>query len=579
MATQTFLDRVRVTSATTGQGTITLGAAVSPNFFTLAESLVADGAQITIAIEESGNIEISSGIVGGSGTTVTRATVHHSKIAGTPGTSKLELGGAAVVYVVSPAWWMIDVEARAGFHQKFPEIAPKTTNYTVTAADKGVPLIANAAGPIIFTLPPLAGALNEFYFFRDIGLGTLTLDGNASETIEGATTIPVPTGMAAMVWPNSSNGGWRAQVFGPMTSEIQGVIAKTVPADADLFGYLDSAASYVLKRFTWANTKSLLLWETITSAASAKTTPVDADLLSIGDSAASGVIKKLTWANLKATLASTVFPRWDAAQTLTAANQVQFRANVSSILKGQIFGLTLSNDAGDTVNDIAVAAGEAASTETNPVLMVLATGLIGQVDTGTWVAGTNQPKLDTGTVANATYHVFLIRNSTSGVVDILFSTSATAPTMPGTYDQKRRIGSFIRKAATNLGFSQFGDEFLFLVIQDGLLLNATLGTTASLVTLTVPTGIKVDAICHITCYKSAVQISFVITSPDQTDAAVSATNTTGFTSTSSVFGPAGSGPYRTNTSAQIRARSDTAASNLYGYTRGWIDGRGRNGEP
>lgn len=38
------------------------------------------------------------------------------------------------------------------------------------------------------------------------------------------------------------------------------------------------------------------------TAATAKTTPVDADLLGIVDSAASNVLKKLTWANLKATL-------------------------------------------------------------------------------------------------------------------------------------------------------------------------------------------------------------------------------------------------------------------------------------
>lgn len=39
-----------------------------------------------------------------------------------------------------------------------------------------------------------------------------------------------------------------------------------------------------------------------THAATSKTTPVDADELSLVDSAASNVLKKLTWANLKATL-------------------------------------------------------------------------------------------------------------------------------------------------------------------------------------------------------------------------------------------------------------------------------------
>lgn len=44
---------------------------------------------------------------------------------------------------------------------------------------------------------------------------------------------------------------------------------------------------------------------TLILAATSKTTPVDADLVGIVDSAASNVLKKLTWANLKATLLAT----------------------------------------------------------------------------------------------------------------------------------------------------------------------------------------------------------------------------------------------------------------------------------
>ena len=42
----------------------------------------------------------------------------------------------------------------------------------------------------------------------------------------------------------------------------------------------------------------------LTHAATSKTTPVDADELALVDSAASNVLKKLSWANLKATLAA-----------------------------------------------------------------------------------------------------------------------------------------------------------------------------------------------------------------------------------------------------------------------------------
>lgn len=45
----------------------------------------------------------------------------------------------------------------------------------------------------------------------------------------------------------------------------------------------------------------------VVNAATAKTTPVDNDLVGLVDSAASNVLKKLTWANLKATLGSVFF--------------------------------------------------------------------------------------------------------------------------------------------------------------------------------------------------------------------------------------------------------------------------------
>ena len=50
--------------------------------------------------------------------------------------------------------------------------------------------------------------------------------------------------------------------------------------------------------------------------------------------------------------------------------------------------------------------------------------------------------MDTGSVANNTwYHVHLIKRPVTGVVDVLFSLSATAPTLPTSYTIFRRIGS------------------------------------------------------------------------------------------------------------------------------------------
>lgn len=51
--------------------------------------------------------------------------------------------------------------------------------------------------------------------------------------------------------------------------------------------------------------------------------------------------------------------------------------------------------------------------------------------------------LDTGAEANATfYHVYVIKNPSSGAVSSLLSTSSTSPTLPSGYTRFRRVGCF-----------------------------------------------------------------------------------------------------------------------------------------
>jgi hypothetical protein len=174
------------------------------------------------------------------------------------------------------------------------------------------------------------------------------------------------------------------------------------------------------------------------------------------------------------------------AQTLTAAQQAVARANISAALKGQLFGLALTTNAGDATNDIDIAVGEAASSEANPVLMVLASALGKRLD-ATWVVGGTPGAtvggLDTGVVGNSTYYAWLIRRSDTGVVDALFSLSSTAPTMPASYDQKQLIGQVIRVGGVNdgpLSFSVVGAKL-------GKVQATISGTTK---TYTFPAGVK-----------------------------------------------------------------------------------------
>lgn len=268
------------------------------------------------------------------------------------------------------------------------------------------------------------------------------------------------------------------------------------------------------------------------------------------------------------------------SQTLTAAQQAQARANVSAALNGQLFGLTLSNNATDATNDIDIAAGETASSETNPVLMVLASALTKRLD-ATWAVGSGNGGLDTGSIANTTYHVWLIQRSDTGVVDALFSTSATSPTMPTNFDRKRRIGSIRRVAAAIMPFYQNGDYFYLQTPSIDVAANNP-GTSAVLRTLSIPLGIVTKAIVGVSPNNGAAAVLFrtYISSPNVLDAVVTATNNNvepAATTTSRSTDTFAMLEVDSNTSAQIRSRHNSSDANCFINitTYGWIDTRGR----
>jgi hypothetical protein len=253
----------------------------------------------------------------------------------------------------------------------------------------------------------------------------------------------------------------------------------------------------------------------------------------------------------------------DVANTTTA------RQNIHAVLKGHIDGLKLSNNVSDATNDIDIASGEAAD-DAGSFLIRLSSGLTKRLDAA-WSVGTGNGGLDTGSIANTTYHLFLIQRSDTGVSDVLFSTSPTSPTMPTNYDRKRRIGSIIRSGAAILGFTQFGNEFtLNTEALDNNGAVAPASTNGILQTLTVPSGIQVIAQVVAGALWTSAGNYLKVTSPDQTDIAASATNYTIFVTsgvTTSWIGLL----VRSNTSSQIRYRVDSTTMQVRVLTRGWID--------
>lgn len=274
--------------------------------------------------------------------------------------------------------------------------------------------------------------------------------------------------------------------------------------------------------------------------------------------------------------------RFDMAQTLTAAQKTQARANTATPLRGWLAGLMLST-AGSSAT-FGVAAGEAADSTTSD-LMQLASAFT--KTTAAWAVGSGVGALDTGAIAvNTWYHVYLIKRLDTGVVDVLVSLNATAPTLPASYTLFRRIGSMRTNASSQWGkFIQDGDTFAWDVpVVDVAVANP--GTSATSRTLTTPTGVRNEALITAwvngtaqTDLPGAILVTD-LSSADTAPISTSALTFAVYVATTPIVSLQMGGPVRvfTNTASQIRTRLQISAAGTQFniFTNGWIDRRGRD---
>jgi hypothetical protein len=248
---------------------------------------------------------------------------------------------------------------------------------------------------------------------------------------------------------------------------------------------------------------------------------------------------------------------------------------------GFLGGLGLSNDATSPNTVLDIAAGAAAADLGNGLILSLQSAFTKSIS-GTWVAGSGANGLDTGAVAaNTWYHVFLIGPSVANFnrypADILFSLSATAPALPANYATKRRIGSFKTNASSQIiGFLQDGDTFIWTTTVADV--NTTLSTASHvLYTLSVPPGLRVEALFRSFSYSTTTNTNILIEPGDMPGAVTGVIpgNTSNFGG-ANIYGPVVHNRVLTNTSAQIRANGDTSSNvNIYIATYGWVDRRGQ----
>jgi hypothetical protein len=194
--------------------------------------------------------------------------------------------------------------------------------------------------------------------------------------------------------------------------------------------------------------------------------------------------------------------------------------------------------------------------------------------TGAWAQGTGNGALDTGTIAiNTWYHAYLIEKTDKSAVDITVSLSPTAPTLQAGWSYARRIGSMRTNGSSQwIAFNQYGDDFFWSVPVNDLT-SITCHTTGILRTLTVPLGIKTKLIGSL--FASGIDVNIFVSSPDMADTA--ANNSVGWyrNGAAQVIQMPGI-PVWTNTSSQVRFRTDASTGAYAWNTWGWVDKRGRD---
>ena len=248
---------------------------------------------------------------------------------------------------------------------------------------------------------------------------------------------------------------------------------------------------------------------------------------------------------------------------------------LSIALVGHINGYQMSTAGSSTTMTI----GSGTATDNGNAAYLYLSASINKT-TSAWAVGTGNGGIDTGTIANSTwYHFYAIRRPDTGVVDVIFSLSASSPTLPTNYTQYRRIGSALTNGSAQwVKFIQYGDKFIWDT--SSLDIDVTNpGSSAVTRTLTVPTGVIVTAIGEAYILNSASSDSLLISQLSITDSAASNTAWPLCTAASNGAGGVDVGYFEceTNASAQVRSRMriGTATTNLRIATTGWIDNRGK----
>lgn len=131
-------------------------------------------------------------------------------------------------------------------------VATKSGNYTIVSADQGLFIEVTATATI--TLLPAATAGSNFpLVIVNTGSGIVTVDGNASETINGSTTITLNADEALVITCNATK--WIGFVVNAAFADPNSITVKTKSADESATSDTDfSDDTHMLDYLLEANT-------------------------------------------------------------------------------------------------------------------------------------------------------------------------------------------------------------------------------------------------------------------------------------------------------------------------------------
>jgi hypothetical protein len=250
-------------------------------------------------------------------------------------------------------------------------------------------------------------------------------------------------------------------------------------------------------------------------------------------------------------------------------------AGAGALSRAEMPGLEFSTAGGST--SFTISAGRCAD-DTGSVLMVLAANHV--TTAAPFVAGSGVGGLDTGAMPVSDgkwFHVFLIAKA-DGTTDILFSLSATAPTMPTGFIYKRRIFSGAAYLSSNVWMKvwQRGDDVLYdaSVLSVGAVIFTQDVRTAAV--LAVPPQISVDALVNLMIHHPSGACYVRLDNPSVSDQSLANGNhhlmqpSVGAYASTQVR-------VRTNIAQQITARVTGGHATLWINVLGFSDRRGRDG--